>query len=327
MLNISEAEKKALKGRGIIMTNDGEHFVARVVSSNGVFSNAQLRALTDAAEKYGDGRIAMTTRLTVEIQGVSYENVEPLVAAVEACGLVTGGTGSVVRPIVPCKGSVCVHGLADTQAFADRIYNEFYLGWHSVKLPHKFKIGIGGCPNNCVKPGLHDFGIVGQSVPDYDEDSCNACKKCAVVAKCPVHAASQDEDGNLVIDWEKCTNCGKCIGACPFDSIEEKERGFAVYIGGIWGKTQRLGTPIGGIYSEDEVMKLIEKALLLYREQGKTGERFGRSIDRIRQESPHYDKTVSFPCLDAKNATVAVYKTDDRITMRLAEESDQGSTK
>ena len=102
----------------------------------------------------------------------------------------TGGTGSVVRPIVPCKGSVCVHGLADTQAFADRIYNEFYLGWHSVKLPHKFKIGIGGCPNNCVKPGLHDFGIVGQSVPDYDEDSCNACKKCAVVAKCPVHAAT-----------------------------------------------------------------------------------------------------------------------------------------
>ena len=285
MLNISEAEKKALKGRGIIMTNDGEHFVARVVSSNGVFSNAQLRALTDAAEKYGDGRIAMTTRLTVEIQGVSYENVEPLAAAVEACGLVTGGTGSVVRPIVPCKGSVCVHGLADTQAFADRIYNEFYLGWHSVKLPHKFKIGIGGCPNNCVKPGLHDFGIVGQSVPDYDEDSCNACKKCAVVSKCPVHAASQDEDGNLVIDWDKCTNCGKCIGACPFDSIEEKERGFAVYIGGIWGKTQRLGTPIGGIYSEDEVMKLIEKALLLYREQGQTGERFGRSIDRIGVEN------------------------------------------
>ena len=55
MLKISEEEKKALKGRGIIMTNDGEHFVARVVSSNGVFTAEQLRALTDAAEKYGDG--------------------------------------------------------------------------------------------------------------------------------------------------------------------------------------------------------------------------------------------------------------------------------
>ena len=84
MLKISEDEKKALKGRGIIMTNDGEHFVARVVSSNGVFTAEQLRALTDAAEKYGDGRVALTVRLTIEIQGVSYENIEPLVAAVEA---------------------------------------------------------------------------------------------------------------------------------------------------------------------------------------------------------------------------------------------------
>ena len=47
----------------------------------------------------------------------------------------------------------------------------------------------------------------------------------------------------------------------------------------------------------------------------------------LRQESPHYDKTVSFPCLDAKNATVAVYKTPDRITMRLAEEGDRDNTK
>ena len=73
MLKISEEEKKALKGRGIIMTNDGEHFVARVVSSNGVFTAEQLRALTDAAEKYGNGKLALTVRLTVEIQGVSYE--------------------------------------------------------------------------------------------------------------------------------------------------------------------------------------------------------------------------------------------------------------
>ena len=82
MLKISEEEKKALKGRGIILSNDGEHFVVRVVSSNGVFTAEQLRALSDAAEKYGSGKIAMTVRLTVEIQGVTYENIEPLAAAV-----------------------------------------------------------------------------------------------------------------------------------------------------------------------------------------------------------------------------------------------------
>ena len=281
MLKITEEEKKALKGRGIILSNDGEHFVVRVVSSNGVFTAGQLRALSDAAEKYGSGKIAMTVRLTVEIQGVTYENIEPLASAVEAVGLVTGGTGSVVRPIVPCKGSVCVHGLQDTQRFAGELFDEFYLGWHSVKLPHKFKIAVGGCPNNCVKPALHDFGGYGQSVPELNVGECKACGKCACVDKCPVNACSRGEDGKLVIDRDKCTNCGKCIPACHFGAVHEKERGYAVYIGGIWGKTQRLGTHVPGIFSEREVRDLIEKAILLFREQGVTGERFGRTIDRV----------------------------------------------
>ena len=29
-------------------------------------------------------------------------------------------------------------------------------------LPHKFKIGISGCPNGCTKPKENDLGIMGQ---------------------------------------------------------------------------------------------------------------------------------------------------------------------
>lgn len=281
MLNLTDDEKKALKARGIILTRDGEHFIERVISPNGVFTNEQMQAVTDAAKKYGNGKVAMTTRLTVEIQGIPFENVEDCYNDITASGLYVGGTSSLVRPVVSCKGTVCVHGLMDTQTFCERVFDEFYVKWHTVRLPHKFKIGIGGCPNNCVKPGFHDFGIMGQMVPDYDPDMCNSCKKCSVIGKCPVHAFTQDEDGRLVLDAGKCTNCGKCVGECLFDSIEEKAHGYAVTIGGIWGKTQRMGTPVPGIYSEDEVMKLIEKAILLYRELGKTGERFGRTIDRV----------------------------------------------
>ena len=281
MLNITAEKKKALKGRGIIMTRDGEHFVERVVSPTGIFTNEELQAVVDAAKKYGNGKVAMTTRLTVEIQGVPYENVEDCYNDIFAAGLYVGGTGSFVRPVVACKGTVCVHGLADTQAFCERVFNEFYVKWHTVRLPHKFKIGIGGCPNNCVKPAFHDFGIMGQKVPAYDPDLCNACKKCSVIPTCPVNAMSIGEDGCMQFDKEKCTNCGKCIDQCPFDCVEEEAHGFRVMIGGIWGKTQRVGTPVPGIYTEDQVMQLIEKAILIYREQGITGERFGRSVDRI----------------------------------------------
>ena len=57
-----------------------------------------------------------------------------------------------------------------------------------MKLPHKFKIAVGGCPNNCVKPDLNDLGIVGQLIPNFDEDECNGCKKCSVVTACPMKA-------------------------------------------------------------------------------------------------------------------------------------------
>ena len=90
-LETQRAAYEALKGRGLILTNDGEHFIARIVAPNGVFTNEQMQMVTDVARKYGDGRVALTVRLTIEVQGIPYENLEPLVAEVEAAGLVTGG--------------------------------------------------------------------------------------------------------------------------------------------------------------------------------------------------------------------------------------------
>ncbi|EQG76613.1 nitrite and sulphite reductase 4Fe-4S domain protein [Clostridioides difficile DA00165] len=60
-----------------------------------------------------------------------------------------------------------------------------------------------------------------------------------------------------------------------------KESGYKVYIGGKWGKSVRPGTQIDRLFSKEELMTLIEKAILLFREQGNTGERFGITIDRI----------------------------------------------
>lgn len=131
---------------------------------------------------------------------------------------------------------------------------------------------------------MNDFGIMGQSVPAYDPDDCSGCKKCAVVEVCPVKAARLDEDGVMQIDHDACNNCGKCVGACNFDCVAEKKAGYKIMVGGIWGKRQRLATVIDEIYTKEEVFSMIERALLLYREQGETGERFGRYIERVGTE-------------------------------------------
>ena len=93
-----------------------------------------------------------------------------------------------MRPVVSCKGTTCQFGLIDTFALARKIHDRFYTGYRQVDLPHKFKIGVGGCPNNCVKPDLNDFGIMGQRLPAWDLSRCKACGTCAVEKACPIGA-------------------------------------------------------------------------------------------------------------------------------------------
>ncbi|WP_373600854.1 4Fe-4S binding protein [Paraclostridium bifermentans] len=283
-MKITEAMRKEVKGQGFLSNNDGKHFSCRVITENGAITADQLINVAEIAKKYGNGNISLTSRLTLEIPGIEYEDIENTKEYLKKDNLVSGGTGSRVRPIVPCKGTVCTFGLCDTQEIGTTLHKEFYEKWYDVKLPHKFKIGVGGCPNNCVKPSLNDFGVIGQFVPEFDEDMCSGCKKCAPKETCKVGAISMI-DGKAVIDREKCNNCGLCIGKCHFDAIEEGKKGLKIYLGGKWGKASRPGTPITGIYNEEEMMSILEKAILVYREQGKTGERFGDMIDRIGLEN------------------------------------------
>lgn len=269
-----------VKGKGFLRNKQTNRFSARVITENGTLTTEQMENVCRIAKQYGDGTMSFTSRLTIEFPGVEYENIEAVQQELAKTDLVTGGTGSRVRPIVSCKGTTCHYGLADTQAFAREIHKEFYEKWYDVKLPHKFKIAVGGCPNNCVKPDLNDFGIVGQHQVNYDSDLCNGCKKCAVIEACPMKAAKLQE-GVLKIDDSVCNNCGLCCGKCHFDAIEEGKFGFKIYIGGKWGKTVRPGTPLPGVYTKDEVLKIIERTILVYREQGLTGERLGITIDRL----------------------------------------------
>lgn len=282
---ISADEMKRVKALGFLNNKGTDLFNGRVITVNGKITAAQAKVIAEAAEKFGNGDVEFTTRLTVEVRGIHFNDIEAFREYVAQAGLQTGGTGSVVRPVVSCKGTTCQYGLYDTFALSEKIHERFYLGYRTVKLPHKFKIATGGCPNNCVKPDLNDLGIVGQLVPNFDEDMCNGCKKCKIEKTCPMKAAKV-EDGVLEIDKDICNNCGRCVGNCPFDAIEEGTPGYKIYIGGRWGKKVVQGQALSKIFtSEEEVLDVVEKAILLFREQGNTGERFADTIARIGFEN------------------------------------------
>ena len=279
---LSPEDIKRVKGLGFLQDKRyPDVFNARVITRNGRITTDEHRAIAEAADRFGSGQVAMTTRLTMEIQGVRYENIQPLTDFLSAYGLTTGGTGALVRPVVSCKGTTCQYGLIDTYALSEKIHERFYVGYHNMPLPHKFKIAVGGCPNNCVKPDLNDLGVVGQRVPVPDTEKCRGCKKCQIEKSCPIHAAKL-EDGKISIDPDACNHCGRCKGKCPFGAVEEYREGYKILIGGRWGKKTACGRPLPRLFTtEEEVMTVIDRAILLFREEGIVGERFADTVTRL----------------------------------------------
>lgn len=278
---LPQEEIKRVKALGCLQDKRyPDVFNVRVITRNGKITATEHRILAEAAERFGSGEITMTTRLTMEIQGVRYDRIDALIAYLADSGLETGGTGSLVRPVVSCKGTTCQYGLIDTFDLSEKIHERFYRGYHKVTLPHKFKIAVGGCPNNCVKPDLNDLGIVGQRVPLFDFSTCRGCKKCAVEGACPVQAVKVT-DGMLAMA-DACNGCGRCKNKCPFGVAEAYTNGYKIYIGGRWGKKIANGRPLDKLFTdENEVLDTVERAILLFRDEGITGERFADTVNRL----------------------------------------------
>lgn len=283
---VTPEEETRVKALGFLRDKTtADKFNGRVITRNGKITAEETRTIAEAAERFGSGEVTMTSRLTMEIQGVPFDNIEPLREYLMQAGLETGGTGSKVRPVVSCKGTTCQYGLIDTFALSEEIHERFFHGYADVKLPHKFKIAVGGCPNNCVKPDLNDLGIIGQRIPLVDMEKCRGCKICRVENNCPIKVVKV-ENGKIVIDENACNHCGRCIGKCPFHAFENYTNGFRVYIGGRWGKRVAQGRYLDKVFTDkEEVLSVVEKAILLFREQGITGERFADTVARLGFEN------------------------------------------
>ena len=278
---LTKEQIMSVKGRGFLQNRGTDCFSGRVVTVAGVFSPDQLRAIAECAEKFGSGKVIFTARLSAEIVGIPFDKIPEAENFMANNGLYFGGTGAKIRPVAACKGTTCVYGNIDTQALAKVIHDKFYIGMRDVKLPHKFKIGVGGCPNSCMKPSLNDVGVEGCKTFSFDSDLCHGCKKCAVAESCPSKAVTVI-NGKAVTDMSKCTKCGVCVGKCPFGAVpKEADSACRIFVGGTWGKTQRMGTLLGTLYSADEIPSVIEKVMLWYKENGYIKERLGATVDRL----------------------------------------------
>lgn len=281
MAKLTQEQINSVKGQGFLRNRGTDLFSGRIPAPGTVFTAENFQDMADLAKTYGNGKLICTSRLGVEIPGIPFDKIPAAQDFAAAHGLRFGGTGSKVRPVTACKGTACVYGNYDTQTLAKKLHEEFYLGWSGVPLPHKFKIAVGGCPNSCIKPSLNDFGVEGHKVPQYNPEQCRGCKTCMVEKSCPMKAARLT-DGKLAIDASLCKTCGVCTGKCPFRAVaHESETLYQIYVGGTWGKHTRMGTPLSRMVTADEILPILEKTMLWFRENAYQKERLGMAIDRI----------------------------------------------
>ena len=180
-------------------------------------TSEELGVVSQVAEKYGKGRVHLTTRQAVEIHNIHVDNLQAAREELEQSGLVLGVCGPRGRGIVACPGNAtCTSGIIETKELAAELDAEYL----RIPAPHKFKIGISGCPNNCSKPVENDIGIMGGVLPGWDKEACIACKLC--VSICPAQAIEQREK-DFVLDTEKCILCGLCISNCPSSAWKAQE--------------------------------------------------------------------------------------------------------
>ena len=143
----------------------------------------------EVAEKYGHGYVHMTSRQGIEIPFIKVEDINVVKEELAKGGVGTGVCGPRVRTVTACQGSeICPSGCIDTYTLAKEL-DERYFG---RELPHKFKFGVTGCQNNCLKSEENDIGIKGGMTVECNHDDCIQCGVC--VKACRENALTM-EDG------------------------------------------------------------------------------------------------------------------------------------
>lgn len=271
---------KVLKAGGLMRQVQNGFFSMRLKVVGGQVTAEHLKKIYEIADKYGRGYVHLTSRQGIEIPFIKIEDIDEVKWEMAKVGLLTGVCGPRVRTITACQGStVCPNGLIDTIQIAEKLD----IRYGGRELPHKFKFGVTGCNNNCLKAEENDLGIKGGVKPEWQADPCTFCGLCEAV--CPKKAIQVSrEDKNISFDKNPCNFCGKCVKSCPTKAWTGK-KGYTIFFGGLFGNQIATGKSLlPMIFEEDVLFKVTDRTLEFFKKHGKSGERFGKTLIRVGWE-------------------------------------------
>ncbi|WP_230399392.1 sulfite reductase subunit C [Novisyntrophococcus fermenticellae] len=254
---------KKLKKNAFRVTKERGLTASRIRVPGGHLEAKYLGKIQEIAETYGNGTIHITSRQGFEIPGIPYEKMPEVNQALQ--NLIDGleinqeqeGEGypsSGTRNITACIGNrVCPFACYDTTGFARRIEKEVF--------PNDlhFKIALTGCPNDCAKVRMHDFGIMGMTEPQFDPQRCVSCGACVKACTKKSVGALKTVNYHPQRNTEKCIGCGECVLNCPNMAWTRSDKKYyrLTLLGRTGKKNPRMGQDFIKWIDEDSIIKII----------------------------------------------------------------------
>jgi sulfite reductase beta subunit-like hemoprotein len=138
-------------------------FMLRIKLPAGRLSPAQLRAVGELSNRYGQGAGEFSTRQTIQLHYLELASLPDVLAGIEAVGLTSaGGCGDAVRNITGCPvAGLAADELFDATPLVDEAVEFFYGNPEYSDLPRKHKISIAACADRCNAPEINCISLVG----------------------------------------------------------------------------------------------------------------------------------------------------------------------
>lgn len=261
----------------------------RVRVPGGEISGELLLKVSEIANNYGNGKVHLTTRQGFEIMGIDWDKIDEVNIVVESLmeglginhndknkGYPAAGT----RNIAACIGNkICPKAQYNTTELAKKIEKEVF--------PHDFhfKIALTGCPNDCQKIRMHDFGIMGMTMPKFESHRCISCGRCEKKCKNLSTGAIKMSNYKPVREHDRCIGCGECVLNCPVSAwTRDSKKYYRLAIMGRTGKKNPRLAEDWMIWADEEsIIKIIKNTydyVNEYIDRSLAKEHIGYIVDR-----------------------------------------------
>lgn len=263
-----DIDVKKVKKNAYRITKVRNKTALRIRVPGGHLDTKYFDIIKEIADEYGNGSVHITTRQGFEIPDIDFDKIDeinkklaPVIRGIEAENGVKidefekGYPAAGTRNISACIGNrVCPFANVDTTALAFKIEEAVFPNDHHVK------VAVTGCPNDCIKAHMQDYGIIGICEPQYEAEMCIGCEACVKNCTKKVTGALTMVNGKVKRDDRRCIGCGECVLKCPVSAWTRNPKKFyrLVIMGRTGKKNPRLAQVFIDWIEEESIIKILK---------------------------------------------------------------------